>query len=148
MKSEDQGAHSSAVPAAGSAAQSGETGLDYENVLHQAMTDAAIEAPELLMIFAAYKRELSLFARAIELAAYEHAGRRRASADAADAPLRARIERLEAAIADEPDLPGPMPDEMWNAIRGDRDAVERVLRIAVQKTKEGIRARAALGEGP
>lgn len=42
------------------------------------------------------------------------------------------------AVADEPELPGRMPDEMWTTIRDDRDAVENALKITVQKTKSGI----------
>ena len=48
------------------------------------------------------------------------------------------------AIDDEPELPGPMPDEMWDAINGDRDAVEEAMRIAVRQTKEGIKKRLGL----
>lgn len=47
------------------------------------------------------------------------------------------------AIDDEPEVPGPMPDEMWEAIRNDRDAMERAIRIGVQLTKQGIRDRLA-----
>jgi hypothetical protein len=42
------------------------------------------------------------------------------------------------AVLDEPELPGTMPDEIWNAIRNDRMACADVMRIAVQKTKQGI----------
>ena len=47
------------------------------------------------------------------------------------------------AVNDEPELPGEMPDEMWNAIRNDRDAVAEALRIAVRQTKSGIIKRMA-----
>lgn len=47
------------------------------------------------------------------------------------------LEVLEA-VHDEPELPGGMPDEMWNAIKGDRDATEQAMRIAVQQTKRNI----------
>lgn len=50
-------------------------------------------------------------------------------------------ERCLKAVDDEPEVPGAMPDEMWYAIHGDRDAVENAIRIAVQQTKAGIRAR-------
>lgn len=42
------------------------------------------------------------------------------------------------AITDEPELPGEMPDEMWEAIRSDRDAATETLRIVVRQTKGGI----------
>ena len=45
------------------------------------------------------------------------------------------------AIDSEPEVPGDMPDEMWKAIRNDRDAVQNAIRIAVQLTKKGIRER-------
>jgi len=47
------------------------------------------------------------------------------------------------AVDDEPELPGNMPDEMWNAISGDRDAMTEALRVVVRKTKEGIKKRIA-----
>lgn len=49
-----------------------------------------------------------------------------------------RIERARCleAIASVPELPGEMPDEMWNKVMGDRDAMTEALRIAVRKTKE------------
>lgn len=50
-------------------------------------------------------------------------------------------DRCLKAVADEPEVPGTMPDEMWNAIRDDRDAMENVIRVAVQQTKAGIRER-------
>lgn len=46
-----------------------------------------------------------------------------------------------AAIEQEPELPGDMPDDMWEAIKGDRDAVQEAMRIAVRQTKGGIRDR-------
>lgn len=53
----------------------------------------------------------------------------------------AAIQTALQAIEDEPEVPGPMPDEMWEAIRNDRDACENAIRIAVRLTKEGIRDR-------
>lgn len=47
------------------------------------------------------------------------------------------------AITDEPELPGEMPDEMWEAIRSDRDAATEALRIVVRQTKGGILKRGA-----
>jgi len=37
-----------------------------------------------------------------------------------------------------PVLPGDMPDEMWGAIRNDKDAVQESMRIVVRQTKENI----------
>lgn len=54
---------------------------------------------------------------------------------------RLERDRCLRAVDDEPDLPGDMPDEMWTAIAGDRDAIQQVLRIAVRQTKAGIRER-------
>ena len=52
---------------------------------------------------------------------------------------RDRQREEDAALADiEPELPGEMPDEMWEAIQGDRDAVGEALRIAVRQTKQNI----------
>lgn len=48
---------------------------------------------------------------------------------------------IEAAINDEPECPGKMPDEMWEKIKGDRDAAEEAYRIAIRLTKEGIMRR-------
>ena len=45
---------------------------------------------------------------------------------------------VEKAISDEPEYPGKMPDEMWAAINGDRDAMEECLRQTVVETKSGI----------
>jgi hypothetical protein len=53
----------------------------------------------------------------------------------------AAIDAALLAIDEEPELPGDMPDEMWEAIRGDRDACMNAMRIAVRQTKEGIRER-------
>ena len=43
-----------------------------------------------------------------------------------------------AAITDEPELPGEMPEEMWEVLRNDRDAATKAMRIAVRQTKGGI----------
>lgn len=47
------------------------------------------------------------------------------------------------AVDDEPEYPDSMPDEMWEAINGDRDAVIESLRLTVRLTKQGIKGRAA-----
>ena len=58
-----------------------------------------------------------------------------------------RIERVRClkAVEDEPELRGDMPDEMWNAIAGDRDAMAEALRIVVRQTKSGICERIIAG---
>lgn len=48
------------------------------------------------------------------------------------------ISAVHVAVDSEPELPGDMPDEMWNAIRNDRDVMAEALRIAVRQTKSGI----------
>lgn len=48
------------------------------------------------------------------------------------------------AIDAEPELPGDMPDEMWDLIRSDRDAATEALRIVVRETKNGIKRRLRL----
>ena len=61
---------------------------------------------------------------------------------------------LEEAIKDveaEPELPGDMPDEMWTAIRNDRDACQESHKITVRGTKtnivQAVRQRISKGEG-
>lgn len=46
------------------------------------------------------------------------------------------------AIQDEPELPGPMPDEVWYLLRGaDRETTAEFLRALVRDTKKGIATR-------
>ncbi len=52
--------------------------------------------------------------------------------------LRGKVFR---AVDSEPDCPGDMPDEMWAAINGDRDATSEAIRSAVRLTKHDIRTR-------
>lgn len=47
------------------------------------------------------------------------------------------------AVDDEPEFPGDMPDEMWEALRNDRDAMTQAMRLAVSHTKRDIKARIA-----
>ena len=54
------------------------------------------------------------------------------------APTGLDAERVRAAINAEPELPGDMPDEMWEAIRNDRQAAVECMRILVRQTKLGI----------
>lgn len=49
-------------------------------------------------------------------------------------------------IDDEPELPGDLPDEVWDRIEsavadGDRDFFVELVRIAVRLTKSGIKNR-------
>lgn len=55
--------------------------------------------------------------------------------------ISAERDRCLQAVDDETEFPGDMPDEMWDAIAGDRDAMAEALRIAVRLTKDGIRER-------
>lgn len=45
------------------------------------------------------------------------------------------VTALQKAIDDEPELPGEMPDEMWDAIKYDRDAMAEAMREVVRQTK-------------
>lgn len=45
---------------------------------------------------------------------------------------------VEESIADEAELPGEMSDDMWNAIKNDRDACTKSHQIAVKQTKQNI----------
>jgi len=45
---------------------------------------------------------------------------------------------VERSIADEPELPGTMPDDIWEVISNDKDAATELLREAVRMTKLGI----------
>jgi len=51
------------------------------------------------------------------------------------------VTEIVAAVDAEPELPGNMPDTMWELIRNDRDAFEELMRIVVRETKAGIRER-------
>jgi hypothetical protein len=51
------------------------------------------------------------------------------------------ISEVQYAVESEPEMPGQMPDEMWDAIRNDRDACAEAMRIAVRQTKSGILGR-------
>lgn len=72
--------------------------------------------------------------------AVTHAELTRLSAEV-EAAERRGAERALAELDAEPEMPGPMPDEMWEAIRGDRDATEEAMRIAVRQTKAAVRQR-------
>lgn len=52
-----------------------------------------------------------------------------------------KLELVHNAIDDEPEFPGDMPDEMWEAIRNNRDAMMKAMKLAVQLTKSGIKDR-------
>ena len=49
------------------------------------------------------------------------------------------MKSIEEMIDEEPELPGDMPDEMFNTIKGDKDAITQALRIAVRQTKNNIK---------
>lgn len=61
--------------------------------------------------------------------------------------LQTRYEAAKEAIKSEPEFPGSMPDEMWEAIKGDKDAMREALRITVRLTKKNILAAFERGEG-
>jgi uncharacterized protein YjgD (DUF1641 family) len=42
------------------------------------------------------------------------------------------------AIRDEPELPDEMPDEIFEKVRNDKDALTRLFRTTVRETKRGI----------
>ena len=57
--------------------------------------------------------------------------------------LKARVTGIKQIIATEPELPGEMPEEMWQAFvdainEGDRAFVMTALRVAVKETKDCI----------
>ena len=56
-------------------------------------------------------------------------------------PPTPTLDQVMSEVDAEPELPGPMPDEMWTACNGDRDATQEAMRIVVRLTKEGIRTR-------
>ena len=63
---------------------------------------------------------------------------------------RERIEYIAIqAIADEPEFPSNMPDELWKEIHGNREITERVMKNTVRVTKRDITNRflQALKEG-
>ena len=49
---------------------------------------------------------------------------------------------LMRAMDEVPDLTDEMPDEMWEALRNDRDAMTEAFRMAVRETKAETRERA------
>ena len=50
-------------------------------------------------------------------------------------------ERLVRAVEDEPELPGIMPDSIWDVARVSRFDMAEVMRAAVRSTKKNILAR-------
>jgi hypothetical protein len=52
--------------------------------------------------------------------------------------MRAERERCLSAVDNEPENPGKMPDEMWEAISRDRDACEKAFQINTALTKRNI----------
>jgi hypothetical protein len=53
------------------------------------------------------------------------------------------LSTVREAISLEPELPGGMPNDMWDAIRNDRDACEKAMKMTVASTKAGIKERLA-----
>lgn len=45
---------------------------------------------------------------------------------------------VRAAAMAEPELPGDMPDEMWEACRSDRATMQDAMRVVVRLTRDGI----------
>lgn len=54
------------------------------------------------------------------------------------APTGLDAEQVRAAVMAEPELPGDMPDEMWEALSKDKESAAECLRIVVRQTKSGI----------
>lgn len=50
------------------------------------------------------------------------------------------LDMVLSAVDNEPELPGPMPDDIWNRMRTKEEATE-ILRMAVRATKRNIRER-------
>jgi len=53
---------------------------------------------------------------------------------------------ISGVIDKEPELPGDMPDDMWDAIKDDRDACQKAMQIIVRQTKDNIKQALRLGE--
>jgi hypothetical protein len=52
--------------------------------------------------------------------------------------MKLTISQVRQAIADEPEFPGDMPDDMWDIVRQDRATAVLAFRQAVIATKNGI----------
>lgn len=55
-------------------------------------------------------------------------------------PLQVKILALQA-IADEPEFPSDMPDELWEELNGNRINTQRAMQNGVRLTKSGITER-------
>ena len=51
------------------------------------------------------------------------------------------LQVVREAVEQEPELPGSMPDEMWEIIKNDRHDCEESHRMAVRETKQNILTR-------
>ena len=51
---------------------------------------------------------------------------------------RSERKRCLRIIESEEELNGPMPDAIWDEVKGDREAVERLCRVMVKTTKANI----------
>ena len=62
-----------------------------------------------------------------------------------EAECQARVERMKIltlqAIADEPEYPSDMPDELWQELKGNQPNVIKAMRSTVLLTKNGITGR-------
>ena len=68
----------------------------------------------------------------------DHAGYRAIAKAAHRETLKMVKVLILQAIADEPDFPGEMPDELWEEIKDNREVATETLRITVRLTKNGI----------
>ena len=56
-----------------------------------------------------------------------------------DGEGRELLDKVIQAVIDEPELPGPMPRDMYSAFKtADEDTMAGMLRIIVRETKKGI----------
>jgi len=80
-------------------------------------------------------------AAVFEIALERHLGQSVAVKEVLD-----QTKRFEEIVESEPECPGEMPDEMWEAIKGDSKAVEKAIQLGVKQTKENILMRLKLGD--
>ncbi len=52
--------------------------------------------------------------------------------------MQVYLDAVRQVIDLEPELPGGMPNEMWEAIRNNREACELAFKVTVKETKAGI----------
>lgn len=119
-------------------------GLKAENV-----EDCMKETPERMRVLGAILAEAA--DEAVKVLSSVRPEARRMTVESLE-DIDRRTMLAESAVAEaidaEPELLGPMPDAMWEAINGDRDATMAAMRIAVRQTKAGIKARLGCSCGP